>query len=157
MNMKKLHRLITSVVFLIFATVAQADLNIFAGGASGEYFNPDRDLEGFFVEIVQQDSGRAIVVAWYTYDLGREMWLVGSAALTDGAESVEIPLEVFSGTDFGEGFSTGEVQREDWGSVTFSFPDCGTAKADYASDLDFGTGSIELTRLTNVVGVSCTN
>lgn len=154
--MKKLSMLIISAVFFAFATVAQADLNIFNGGASGEYYNPDRDLEGFFVEIVQQDGGRSIVVAWYTYDLGRQMWLVGSAPLTDGAETVEIPLEVFNGTDFGEAFVTDEVEREDWGSVTFSFPDCNSAKADYSSGLDFGDGSIELTRLTSLVGVVCT-
>jgi len=157
MNMKKLNLLITSAVFLIFAAAAQADLNIFDGGGSGEYYSPERSLEGFFVEVVQRDADRAIVVSWYTYDLGRQMWLVGVAPVADGAMSVDIPMEVFSGTDFGDAFSTDEVQRESWGTIAFSFPDCDTAMVNYSSDLDFGEGSISLTRLTNLVGVACTN
>ncbi len=155
--MKKLNLLITSAVLLIFATAAQADLNIFDGGASGVYYSVERDLEGFFVEIVQQTDGRAIVVTWFTYDLGRQMWLAGSTPLQDGAESVEVPMEVFDGTDFGTAFATDEVQREDWDTLTFSFPDCDTAQVDYSSELDFGEGSISLIRLTNLVGVTCSD
>ena len=149
--------LIASALFLGLAGTARADLNIYAGGASGEYYDPERDLEGFFIEVVQQAEGRVIVVTWFTYDLGRQMWLAGSATLEDGAESVEVPMEVFGGTDFGEAFATGEVEREDWGTLTFSFPDCSTATVDYNSDLDFGEGSLNLIRLTNLVGVACSD
>jgi len=155
--MKKLNLLITSAASLILAGAAQADLNIFDGGASGEYYDPERDLEGFFVEVVQQDAGRSIVATWFTYDLGRQMWLAGSAPLQDGAESVEVSMEVFGGTDFGVAFVTDEVQREDWGTITFSFPDCATANVNYNSELDFGQGSISLIRLTNLVGITCSN
>ena len=155
--MKTLNVLFISAVFFILAGVVQADLNIFEGGASGEYYDPERDLEGFFVEVDEQDSGRAIVVTWYTYDLGRQMWLAGNAPLTDGAESVEVPMEVFSGTDFGAAFVTREVERQDWGTLTFSFPDCDTASVDYSSELDFGQGSLSLSRLTSLVGVSCSD
>jgi hypothetical protein len=155
MNMKTLKVLIISAAFLILSGAAQAELNIHDGGASGAYYNPDRDLEGFFVEVVQQDAGRAIVVTWYTYDLGRQMWLAGSAPLEDGAESVEVPMEVFAGADFGNAFATDEVQRQDWGTVVFSFPDCSSATVNYSSDLDFGQGSVSLVRLTSVVGATC--
>jgi len=147
--------LVASALFLGFAGAARADLNIYAGGASGEYYDPERDLEGFFIEVVQQAEGRVIVVTWFTYDLGRQMWLAGSAALEDGAESVEVPMEIFGGTDFGDAFATSEVEREDWGTLTFSFPDCSTATVDYSSELDFGEGSLSLIRLTNLVGVDC--
>jgi hypothetical protein len=157
MNMKASNLLIASAILLIFAVTARADLNIYDGGASGEYFNPERDLEGFFVEVVQHDDGRVIVVTWYTYDLGRQMWLAGSAPLEDGAEFVEVPMEVFSGTDFGDAFATGEVRRDDWGTLVFSFPDCATANVEYDSELDFGQGAISLIRLTNLVGVTCTD
>jgi hypothetical protein len=157
MNMNKLNVLIISAVFLIFAGTAQADLNIFEGGASGEYYDPERSLDGFFVEVVQQNTGRSIVVTWFTYDLGRQMWLAGSTPLTDGAESVEIPMEVFRGSDFGDAFDTDEVERMDWGTITFSFPDCASAHVDYNSALDFGAGSLDLIRLTSLVGVTCTN
>jgi len=157
MNMKKLILLINSAVFLIFATAAQADLNIFDGGASGEYYSPERDLEGFFVEIVQQSDERSIVVTWFTYDLGHQMWLAGVAPLEDGAVSVDVPMQILEGTDFGDAFSTDEVVREDWGNIAFSFPDCETAQADYSSELDYGEGSISLVRLTSLVGVTCSN
>ena len=149
--------LIVSALFLIPASPARADLNIYAGGASGEYYDPERDLEGFFIEVVQQAEGRVIVVTWFTYDLGRQMWLAGSAPLEDGAESVEVPMEIFGGTDFGDAFATREVERDDWGTLTFSFPDCDTASVDYSSELDFGEGSLSLVRLTNLVGVACSD
>ena len=79
------------------------------------------------------------------------------AAAQDGAESVEIPMEVFRGSDFGDAFDTDEVERMDWGTITFSFPDCASAHVDYNSALDFGEGSISLIRLTSLVGVTCTN
>lgn len=148
--------LVASAFALTLAVTAHADLNIYAGGASGEYYDPERDLEGFFIEVVQRTEGRVIVVTWFTYDLGRQMWLAGSAPLEDGAESVEVPMEVFSGTDFGNAFATSEVRREDWGTLTFRFPDCATASVDYNSELDFGEGSLNLIRLTNLVGVACT-
>ena len=100
---------------------------------------------------------KSIVATWFTYDLGRQMWLAGSAPLQDGAESVEVSMEGFGGTDFGVAFVTDEVQREDWGTITFSFPDCATANVNYNSELDFGQGSISLIRLTNLVGITCSN
>ncbi len=87
--------------------------------------------------------------------LGKSTQLSEGTELEDGAESVDIPMEIMEGTDFGAAFSTDEVQRENWGTIAFSFPDCDTAQVDYSSELDFGEGSISLIRLTNLVGVTC--
>jgi hypothetical protein len=42
-----------------------------------------------------------------------------------------------------------------WGTLTFTFTNCNQGKVDFNSVLGYGTGSMNLTRLTQPAGLSC--
>ena len=81
MNKKSLLFAILLPVCLLFSTSTMADLVLADGGATGQWFNPQRDGEGVFVEIVESGGGgRVVAISWFTYDqFGEQMWLTGAA------------------------------------------------------------------------------
>lgn len=62
-----LNTILLSGLSLLATGNVLANLLLAEGGATGSWFNPDRNGEGIFLEIVESgDNGRAISVAWYT-------------------------------------------------------------------------------------------
>jgi hypothetical protein len=156
MNRKKVLLLVLLLAMLPVSTLCFADLNLSNGGASGQWYNPSRDGEGIFVEIVDSDGGQKISVAWFTYDdSGNQMWLVGLADLQSGQTSVTIPALVTNGPVFGPDYNPTAVVRTPWGTLTLNFSSCSAGILSYASSVGFGTGAINLTRLTNLTQVRC--
>ena len=142
-------------VAAVLTSPAFAQVDISEGGVSGEWFNPDRDGEGFFVEVVENNDQLQFVVAWFTYDeQGNQMWVVGAQPISSSTTTVLVPVQVTFGALFGDEFDPNDVVREDWGTLRWEFPDCNTARMDYDS-FDFGSGTIDLTRLTKLKGVDC--
>jgi len=156
MNRNKL--LLTSLllVMLPFSSLCFADLDFSNGGASGQWYNPSRDGEGIFVEIIDAGGGQKISVAWFTYDKeGFQMWLVGIADLQSGQTSVNIPVVVTSGPKFGLDYDPAAMNRNSWGTLTLNFSTCSAGILSYDSSVDFGSGAINLSRLTSLTQVQC--
>jgi len=134
---------------------ARAETPFVAGtGLTGAWFNPDRDGEGFQVEIL---SGDDALVAWYTYDLdGEQLWLIGSGSV--GGNTVTID-EVFrtSGPVFGAGFDPDLVERSNWGSLVLTFSSCNAGSVSYSGPPGYGEGTIDLVRLTRLRHAPCDN
>ena len=70
-----------------------------------------------------------------------------TAAITD----VELP----TGGRWIPNFDPNQIVRNAWGALTFAFTDCNHGRVDFNSVLGYGTGSMNLTRLTQPVGLSC--
>lgn len=118
---------------------------------SGAWYQPERSGEGFLVQ--SQGDGRVFVI-WFTYDdQGRQYWITGQATSVTG-NGFTADLIATRGAAFGDDFRRAEVERFDWGSVTFTFSDCDSAEITYASDLEvFGSGSLSLQRLSRPIGL----
>ena len=144
---------------LLISGVCYAQMNISDGGVSGQWYNPSRDGEGIFLEVVRTNSGQQIAVSWFTYDTeGFQLWLVGNVAIDGDTTSVTTPLVVTGGAKFGDAYDPADVQRETWGTLTLTFNNCSSGLLSYASSVDgFGSGAIELTRLTSLTQVQCTD
>jgi len=144
-------------VYLLFSTSTMADLILTEGGATGQWFNPERDGEGLFVEIVESGEGaRSLAMSWFTYDeSGEQMWLTGIAALDENATTVSVSVSVTSGPIFGPDYDKDDLISEFWGTIDLRFQTCEQGNMSYTSSIGFGSGSIALTRLTNVVAVNC--
>ncbi len=123
---------------------------------SGSWYNPDRNGEGFVVQIADAGEGSIFVVYWFTYDMGGQAYLIGAVPFADGASEVVVPMQITGGTDFGQAFDPDEVVRRDWGTVRFSFSSCNEGMAEYQSTIGFGSGILPLQRLTLPDGLSCT-
>jgi len=123
---------------------------------SGSWFNPDRPGEGFIVEVLDQPGlegvGQTAVVFWFTFTPdGRQAWMVGSGQINEGI--AEIKIEITDGASFGADFDPKLVNRKSWGSLRLDFLNCNDAQAEYAGT--FGSGQLNLTRLTAINGLGC--
>jgi hypothetical protein len=147
-----------AIIAVLVSSMCIAQVSLTDGGTSGSWYNPARDGEGIFVEIVQAGDGSRISVAWFTYDPdGFQMWLSGAADLVGNPTSVSIPVQVTNGPKFGTAYDPNDLNRDTWGTVTLAFNTCSTGLLSYASSSpDFGSGGINLTRLTTLEQVRCT-
>ncbi|MCH9698783.1 MAG: hypothetical protein K0U68_11830, partial [Gammaproteobacteria bacterium] len=56
---------------------------------------------------------------------------------------------------FGDNFDPSSVSRENWGDVTITFDSCDTASMQYESNDGTESGTLNLSRLTNLDGLKC--
>lgn len=124
---------------------------------TGAWFDPAKSGRGFSVEVARDpasDTGAVLVIYWYDYFQGEQVWMNGSASFTWGADEVTLPMQITRGGQFGDTFDPAQVESTpDWGTLTVRFTGCKTASFSYESA--FGNGSFTLERLTQPVGTRC--
>lgn len=123
---------------------------------SGSWYSPDRPGEGFIVQVLDQtgakDEGVTVVVFWFTFTPdGGQAWMVGSGQISNGVANVT--FEITNSASFGADFDPQKVTRKNWGSLRLDFLNCNDAHAEYAGD--FGSGQLDLKRLTTIHGLGC--
>ncbi len=52
-------------------------------------------------------------------------------------------------------FDPASNHEQRWGTLTFTFTDCNHGKVDFNSTAGYGSGSMNLTRLTQPAGLAC--
>ena len=52
-------------------------------------------------------------------------------------------------------FDANSIVRSPWGTLTFTFTDCNNGRVDFNSGLGYGSGSMNLHRLTLPAGLTC--
>jgi uncharacterized membrane protein len=121
-------------------------------GQSGSWYNTTRSGEGFDLQWL---SNGAAIVTWYTYDAaGNQVWLLGVGS-QQGNAIVFDQMAITNGPKFGASYDTGQLQTNDWGSLTLTL-DCNGGTAHYASkQAAFGSGDLTLTRLTHLQQPAC--
>ncbi len=132
----------------------QADL--LTSKHTGSWYQPDQDGQGFAIEIVpgETDKDKMAVAYWYTFDEnGRPTWYFGSGPVEN--DQAMITLYEVSGGQFAQPGSN--VTKTEWGTLELKFSDCNNGQASYNSKKEqFGTGIIDLKRITNVYATVCT-
>jgi hypothetical protein len=145
-------------LLLCFCTSAFANLVLSEGGPTGQWYNPARDGEGFFIEIIDTGSGNQIGIAMYSYDEnGDPLWVVGNVAIGANDEIVGIPVFEFNGPVWGPGYDMGDLNRIPFGTITVRFPNCDSALFSVQPDGALQAGDYTLQRITSVEGVGCTD
>ncbi len=105
--------------FTFQAAVGEDDVQ---AGHSGAFFNPARNGEGNYVEIL--DGDRAVVYTFtYRPDGSGPAWFLGTGAIEGGSIVID---ELFrpTGTPFGPGFDKDEIEFSPAGSMSLGFVDC---------------------------------
>ncbi len=124
------------------------------GCYSGNFYDPAQNGHGFVMQVTQSGDQDVLVLSWYVYEEGRQLWLFGQAPIEDGRALV--PVQQFSGPQFPPQFDPAEVVAEDWGTLDVQFTSPDNVTVDWASeDSAFGSGQIRAQRLTTVLGASC--
>ncbi len=138
---------------IFFSTTALADLPLADGGPSGQWWNPVRNGEGLFVEILPDSR---IAIAWFTYDgAGNQMWLTGQAELGPEDTAVVVSVTVTDGPFFGPDYNAADVNFETWGTVGLQFYTCDTGILTYTSSVGMGEGAIDISRISSIKTVNC--
>lgn len=138
-----------------FELMATEGLFPISGYQSGWYYVPSRSGEGINFNVAQNGDRLFISVAWFTYSMGEQMWLIGSVDINEGDEMATVELYRTSGTGFGDAFNADDVLLDLWGTLTVSIPDCGLLFVEWDGGPDFGTGQLLMEQLVNVAGLEC--
>jgi hypothetical protein len=138
-----------------------APLMKISGYLSTNWSNPDQSGEGIVLQVY--DNGdhatRTLAFAWFTYDdNGLPFWLYGQGSLHIGDTSIATPTIYLSGGTFAG--SAGSAAQNAWGTVTFTFPDCGHMNIVYNGDASAvhgptGNTSAQFVRVADVNGLVC--
>jgi len=122
-------------------------------GLSGSWFDPTHNGEGIIVEVLTDGSA---VVQWFTYDQnGKQFWIQGTGNFNGSVLTVD-NLFSTSGGAWGSAFFANPVQQDTWGTLTMDFTTCDAATVNYNSSAGFGTGTLNMVRLSSLMGIPCT-
>jgi len=121
-------------------------------GLSGSWFNPDESGHGFSLQWLSRDEA---LIIWYTYDTdGGQQWLIGVGG-REGDQIVFSDMTVTFGARFGEAFDPADVDQRPWGMLALEL-DCETGVVAWdGTESGYGTGTLELERLTKLKRPAC--
>jgi serine protease len=150
LRMKKLIQTLVAIVTFAYLPVASA-VEV-TSGFSGSWYDKSHDGEGYILQIMEDKQA---VVLWFTYDPdGNQFWLLGLGNLAGSKITFDSMLE-FKGGKFGPDFDPADVTTTIWGSLEFDFNSCSEGTATYHGPGSFGSGSLNIEKLTSVWGLDC--
>jgi hypothetical protein len=122
------------------------------GRLSGSWYDPTHDGEGYNLEVLLDGN---VVVYWYSYGPdGHRRWFFDVGSIENG-RLVFNNLRSTRGGVFGPDFDPDAVQRLPWGTLELDI-DCDGGTATYdSSEEGFGSGTLNLVRLTSIDGLTC--
>ncbi len=124
---------------------------------TGAWFDPANSGKGFLLEVARVDGVEGnpqMLVAWYDFHEGRQIWMNGIASFPFGASSVEVPMQISTGGQFGAAFNPNQVTTNTgWGRITIRFTSCDAGTFTYTSS--FGNGTVPVRSLTLPTNEAC--
>lgn len=121
---------------------------------SGSWYDPAQSGHGIFVEVIGPESNRQMVAIWYAYLHGEQRWITALGPIQ--GNSATLSAQVTEGADFPPNFRSSDVIAQPWGSMTFTGLDADRATWTWTSSISgFGSGTLNLQRLTRLNGYDC--
>jgi hypothetical protein len=123
------------------------------GTFTGAWFDPAQSGHGLFIEILP-DNG--IQAAWFTFNpAGTEQaWFLGTGTYAGNTATLTSVVQP-SGGRWIPNFDPKRVAPIAWGTITLTFSSCDHGKVDFVSSAGYGMGSMNVTRLTQPLGLTC--
>jgi hypothetical protein len=121
---------------------------------SGSWFNPNQSGHGLQIEVLGAGSTRQMVAVWYTFLEGKPRWLIAQGPIT--GERATLSAVTTYGGAFPPSFNPANVVTQPWGTLEVRAINGDHLQLDWNSVLPgFGSGSLDLSRLTGVDGHAC--
>lgn len=150
-------------IFMVAAGLVALSNNALAviklgdGSASGQWYDPNRNGEGFYVEEIGEGDNLQLGIAMYSFDEnGNQLWFNGAAPVKPGDIGAVVTVIQVEGPMWGSGFDPADAVITEFGTVTVQFTSCTTALFSVESNIpeleDFEFTGL---RLTTVTGTSC--
>jgi len=94
-------------------------------GLTGNWWGgPDRNGEGFLLEVAKSGGALTLIGSFYTYDTeGNQIWLIAVGA-ADGSMTTNVTFYINDGQNWGAAFDPNDVNQVEFGTGTFTFPAC---------------------------------
>ncbi len=119
---------------------------------SGSWFDPTHNGEGIILQVLENDLA---VVQWFTYDsAGNQMWIQGTGTFVGNTLTVD-NLFTTQGTGWGDAFDPDDVISLPWGTLEMIFSGCGAVVVNYNSSAGFGAGTLNMERISTLMGIPC--
>lgn len=124
-------------------------------GMTGAWYDPAQSGHGVMVEVLPGDR---MVAYWFAFtpDGTQQAWFGGVGAIL-GNQAV-IYADRGRGGSWIPFFNPALFTLEPWGTLTFTFSDCNHGRVDFygaGNSSLWGSGSMNLTRLTLPAGLTC--
>ena len=106
--------------------------------------------------IVEVLPDNRFLAAWFTFNPAgtQQAWFLGVGTYEGDTATVSSVLQPTGGRWI-PNFDPTRIANNPWGTLTFTFTDCNHGKVEFASTAGYGTGSMNLTRLTQPAGLAC--
>jgi len=119
---------------------------------SGTWFDRTHDGEGYIVEVL---SNGLVVVFWFSFDPeGNRRWFYDAGEIIEGKLVFNEMLTTRGGI-FGPDFDPEAVEQIPWGTLELDL-DCNGGTATYSSTEEgFGSGVLNVVRLTSIDTLNC--
>ena len=120
---------------------------------TGAWFDPAQKGHGLLVEVLPDAQ---LLAWWFAFNpAGTEQsWFGGLGSYGGNTATITAVNQTTGGRSI-PNFDPSKIVNNAWGTLTFTFSDCNRGKVDFASTAGYGTGSMNLTRLTQPAGVVC--
>jgi hypothetical protein len=119
---------------------------------SGAWYDPAQSGHGLLVEVLPDNR---LLAYWFAFTPGGEhqAWFGGVGAIV-GNQAI-VSADRGQGGDWVGAFDPAHYSLAPWGTLTFTFSDCNHGRVDFFTSSEWGTYYMELTRLTQLAGLSC--
>ncbi|GMU43509.1 MAG: DUF1800 family protein [Xanthomonadales bacterium PRO6] len=121
---------------------------------AGSWYDPAQNGHGIFTEVLGSGSNRQLLAIWYAYLNGEQRWMTALGPIN--GDTATLTATITAGADFPPNFNPAQVQSQTWGTMTFTAIDANRASWTWNSTVPgFGSGSMNLTRLSTLTGSDC--
>ncbi len=124
---------------------------------SGTWYNSSQNGHGFMLEVLDNSPTQTqMIMTWFTYHQGKQYWIIAIGDVN--GNTAQLDATVSSGSSFPPDFNADDIDRTNWGTLTFTKIDDENATISWNPVLaGFTSDSIDVTRITHISDHNCSN
>jgi hypothetical protein len=134
--------------------VAAAATVAIGPGITGSWYDPNQSGHGLALEVL---DGSRLLAYWFTFtpDGSQQAWFLGVGSYSGNTATIAQVAQPQGGRWI-PNFDPSKITQQPWGALTLTFSDCNHGRVDFSSTVPgYGSGHMDLTRLTMPAGLSC--
>jgi plastocyanin len=125
-------------------------------GFTGAWYDPQQSGHGIFIEVLPNNQ---ILAWWFTFnpDGTQQAWFGNVGSIDPSSNEATVAAVQTQGGRWIPNFDPSNITQPLWGTLTFKFSDCNHGEVDFISAVSsgYGSGHMDLTRLTQPAGLTC--